>query len=387
MSPDNQLESRVRQRLADLLDADLMRTMRPPHGVDFSSNDYLQLSTHAAVVAAFSAGVTAEGAGSTGSRLLRGEREAFDALERHFAAFVGAERALFFSSGFLANLAVLSTVPEAGDVIFSDALNHASLIDGVRMSKASRVVFAHNDPADLERLIAATPCAGQRFVVVESLFSMDGDEAPLAEYARICHDTGSTLIVDEAHAVGLFGERGSGLVEESGINRAALITVSPAGKALGVGGALVAGPAWAIDYLIQRARTFVFSTAAPPAVAHALIAAVDVIHSEPWRRALLLERASRLRARLADLGVTLAQGRSHIIPVHIGPNDTAMAVATTLQHEGFDVRAVRPPTVPVGTSRLRVSVNIGVDDSTLERFAVRLASALKEAGICSAASS
>lgn len=387
MSPDNHLESRVRQRLADLHDADLTRTMRPPHGVDLSSNDYLQLSTHAAVVAAFSAGVTAEGAGSTGSRLLRGEREAFEALERRFAAFVGAERSLFFSSGFLANLAVLSTLSEAGDVIFSDALNHASLIDGVRMSKASRVVFAHNDPADLARLIAATPCEGQRFVVVESLFSMDGDEAPLAEYARICRDTGTTLMVDEAHAVGLFGERGSGLVEESGIGREGVISISPAGKALGVGGALVAGPAWAIDYLIQRARTFVFSTAAPPAVAHALIASIDVIHSEPWRRTLLLERAGRLRARLVDLGVNLAPGRSHIIPVQIGPNDAAMAVASALQHDGFDVRAIRPPTVPVGTSRLRVSVNIGMDEATLERFAVRLAAALKEAGVCSAVSS
>lgn len=386
MSPDNQLDTRVRRRLADLHDAALLRTMRPPSGVDLSSNDYLGLSTHPSVIAAFAAGV-ADGAGSTGSRLLRGERSVFDTLETRFATFVGAERALFFSSGFLANLAVLSTLPEPGDVIFSDALNHASLIDGIRMSRAGRVVFAHNDPADLTRLIASTPCEGHRFVVVESLFSMDGDEAPLADYARICHDAGATLIVDEAHAVGVYGELGSGLVEATGLARERLITVSPCGKALGVGGALVAGPAWAIEYLVQRARSFVFSTAAPPALAHALLASLDVIADEPWRRATLLANAGALRARLRALGVEIGEGRSQIIPVPIGPNDAALAVAAALQHDGFDVRAIRPPTVPAGTARLRVSVNIGVDTETLERFAVRLAAALKEAGLCSAASS
>ncbi|MGC4082873.1 MAG: aminotransferase class I/II-fold pyridoxal phosphate-dependent enzyme [Vicinamibacterales bacterium] len=176
--------------------------MRPPAGVDLSSNDYLQLSTHPAVTAAFEAGVRAEGAGSTGSRLLRGERRAFAAIEQRFATFKHTDRALYFSSGYLANLAVLTTLPEEGDVIFSDALNHASLIDATRLSRAARVVVPHANVDALARAIDETPCTGLRFVVVESLFSMDGDVAPLAEYARLCGDRHAVLVVDEAHAVG-----------------------------------------------------------------------------------------------------------------------------------------------------------------------------------------
>ena len=387
MPADRPLDARVRARLSDLRVHDLLRTMRPPMGVDLSSNDYLQLSVHPRVTAAFAAGIVSEGAGSTGSRLLRGERDVFAAVERRFAEFKGTESALFFSSGYLANLAVLTTLPEAGDVVFSDSLNHASLIDGVRLSKADRVVFPHNDAPALARLVESTPCTGLRFIVVESLFSMDGDEAPLAEYARICRETGAMLIVDEAHAVGIYGRRGTGLIEAAGIAPDVLVSINPAGKALGVGGAFVAGPGWAIDYLVQRARPFVFSTAAPPAMAHALIASLDVIRDEPARRARLQARAADFRAGLRAAGVDVAAGTSQIIPVHIGANDSAVAVASALQAEGFDVRAIRPPTVAAGTSRLRVSVNVGLDTAMLDRFVGLLVVALKEAGICSAVSS
>jgi 8-amino-7-oxononanoate synthase len=387
MPADNRLEARIRTRLAELRAHDLLRTMRPPVGVDLSSNDYLSLSVHPRVTAAFAAGIVSDGVGSTGSRLLRGERAVFEEVERRFAGFKGTERSLFFSSGYLANIAVLTTLPEAGDIVFSDALNHASLIDGVRLSRAERVVFPHNDVAALARLIESTPCTGLRFIVAESLFSMDGDEAPLAAYAGLCRETGAMLIVDEAHAVGVYGNRGTGLIEQAGVPSDSLVSVNTAGKALGVGGAFVAGPGWAIEYLVQRARPFVFSTASPPAMAHALMASLDVIRDEPERRERLRARAGGLRAQLRASGLDVAEGPSHIIPIHIGANDAALAVAGALQADGFDVRAIRPPTVPAGTARLRVSVNVGVSASMLDEFARLLVFALKEAGVCSAASS
>lgn len=387
MSGDNPLEIRVRSRLARLRADTLTRVMRPPAGVDLSSNDYLGLSTHPAVIAAFAAGVQTEGAGSTGSRLLRGERLAFSSLELRFASFKGTARALFFSSGYLANLAVLTTVAEEGDVLFSDALNHASLIDAARLSRATRVIVPHTSVDALVRLLDETPCAGLRIVAIESLFSMDGDRAPLADYAAVCHDRGAVLIVDEAHAVGVFGATGSGLIEDAGLDPGTVVSINPAGKALGVGGAFVAGSDSLIEYLVQRARPFVFSTASPPAMAHALNASLDLVRDDPSRRERLRNLAGHLRRRLRSMGIDVAAGDSHIIPIHIGPNDVALAVAEALQTEGFDVRAIRPPTVPEGTSRLRVSVNCNLDEATLDRFAVCVADAMKEAGLCSAASS
>ena len=268
-----------------------------------------------------------------------------------FAVFKGTQRSLYFSSGYLANLAVLTTFPEAEDVIASDERNHASLIDGIRLSAARRAVFPHHDLDALARILEE-PRRGHAFVVVESLFSMDGDIAPLAEYASLCRSTGATLIVDEAHAVGICGARGSGLVEALDLDRNGLLTVNSAGKALGVSGAFVAGPSWAIEYLVQRARPFIFSTAPPPSVAGAIAASLSIVAAEPDRRARLARLARHLRARLTAEGVTCSPGDSQIVPVVIGENDRALAVAQAMQALGFDVRAVRPPTVPPGTARL-----------------------------------
>jgi 8-amino-7-oxononanoate synthase len=325
-----------------------------------------------------------EGCGSTGSRLLRGQREVFTRLENRFGAFKGSPRALYFSSGYLANLAVLSTLPAPGDVIFSDEHNHASLIDGIRLSPAQRRIFPHCDPAALDRMLAAETGTAQKFIVTESLFSMDGDIAPLAAYAAICRETGAVLIVDEAHAVGIYGARGSGLLEETAVD--ALISVSTAGKALGVAGAFVAGPEWAIEYLVQRARPFIFSTAAPPPLAAAIEASLDVIDSETWRRAELRQRAAYLRNLLG------IPGESQIIPIVLGENERALEASRTLRRQGFDVRAIRPPSVALGTARLRITVNIGLAETVLRDFAAALIGALKEAGAlrdtgCCAASS
>jgi 8-amino-7-oxononanoate synthase len=360
-------------------EAGLRRALRPPTGVDLSSNDYLGLATHPRITAAMAAAVAREGVGSTGSRLLRGDRDSFAALERRFADFKGTERALYFSSGYLANIAVMTTFAEAGDVVISDRHNHASLIDGMRLSAARREIVPHNDAAAVRRAVegeTGEASRGERFIVVESLFSMNGDEAPLGDYADLCRRSGAHLIVDEAHAVGIYGASGSGLIEEHGVAEHVFLSVNTAGKALGVAGAFVAGPSWAIDYLIQRARPVIFSTAPPPALAAALDASLTVIEREPERRHRVRDLAATLRRRLIVAGVPIASGRSHIIPVHIGENQTAVAVAELLQRDGFDVRAIRPPTVPPGTARLRVSVNANLAEDAVEVFVMSLTSAL-----------
>ncbi len=379
--------------MRSLDESGLLRTRRPPAGIDLSSNDYLGLAHDPRIVSAMIAAVAREGVGSTGSRLLSGERESFTALEERFARFKGTERALYFSSGYLANLAVMTTFADADDVIVSDERNHASLIDGIRLSPARREIVAHNDVAAASRALKAgageagearrageADRAGARFLVVESLFSMDGDEAPLAAYAEICAAAGAHLIVDEAHAVGVYGARGTGLIEEHGIADGVFLSINTAGKALGVSGAFVAGPAWAIDYLIQRARPFIFSTAPPPAIAAAVEASLDVIEAEPQRRARLRATAQALRARLLTAGVPAGAGASQIVPIFIGDNDAAVAVAEAMQADGFDVRAVRPPSVPPGTARLRICINVNLTGEMIDRFVPALVSALVNAG-------
>lgn len=389
MPPIRSLEERIGIRLAGLRSAGLERFLSPPSGVDLASNDYLGLSRHPSLIEGFVRVGMDEGCGSTGSRLLRGERDVFQRIERRFAAFKGAERSLYFSSGYLANLGVLSALTEAGDIVFSDQANHASLIDGLRLSKAKTVVFPHNDVAVLRTLLAEHPLRADQlmFIVTESVFSMDGDMAPLADYANLCRAMGALLIVDEAHAVGVYGDRGSGLLEAAGVDHAECVSINTAGKALGAAGAWVAGPAWAVEYLVQRARTFVFSTAPLPAVAGALEASLDIVEREPGRRHRVRHLSSFLRNRLRALGVNVMASGSQIVPILIGDNERAVAVARAVQTAGFDVRAIRPPSVPVGTARLRVSVNAGLDEEVLGRFAQTVAVALQEAGVCFVASS
>jgi 8-amino-7-oxononanoate synthase len=373
MAVQTSLAQRVAAHTRALRDAGLCRTLRPPQGIDLCSNDYLDLARHPLLEERMIDAIRREGCGSTGSRLLRGERDAFAGLEGRFAAFKGTERSLYFSSGYLANIAVLTAFPEAGDVIFSDERNHASLIDGTRLSAARRVVFPHGDVETLGRLLEQHDDGGQAFVVIESLFSMDGEIAPLAGYAALCRAAGAALIVDEAHAVGVCGAQGSGLIEAAGIDADVFVSVNTAGKALGVSGAFVAGPAWAIEYLVQRARPFMFSTAPPPAIAGALEASLSIVAGEPDRRETLRRLSARLRTQLIDAGLSVPHGTSHIIPVLIGENERAVLVAQALQAQGFDVRAIRPPTVPAGTARLRITVNVGLTDEILDRFVTALA--------------
>lgn len=387
MRADSQLVRRLASRLDAWEREGLRRTLRPPSGIDVSSNDYLQLARHPEVVRAFVSAATSEGVGSTGSRLLRGERDRFANLEARFATFKGTERALYFSSGYLANVAVLTALTEHEDIVFSDALNHASLIDGMRLSRADRIVFPHGDFARLDDLLTHTPCRGVRFVVVESVFSMDGDVTPLDRVVRICQRHDAVPIVDEAHGVGVFGRKGTGALEESAVDPTACVSINTAGKALGVAGAFVAGPSTVVDYLVQRARPFVFSTAPPPAVAAAIDASLTLVETEPERRVRVRALADRLRVQLNACGVAMPRVGSQIVPIPIGDNERAVGVASRLAAQGFDVRAIRPPSVPAGTARLRVSINAGLDEPTIDRFAAAVALALQEVRLCSAASS
>jgi 8-amino-7-oxononanoate synthase len=387
VSPGSDLRARVDGHLQSLRDRHLLRVPRVASGIDLCSNDYLGLADHPIVKARAIEAIDLDGCGSTGSRLLRGHRPVFDAAERAFAAFKRTERALYFSSGYLANLAVLTTFVEREDIILSDSLCHASLRDGARLAGARREVFRHNDAASLEEALASVRGSGQAFVVTESLFSMDGDIAPLREYAAICRKAGAALIVDEAHAVGVYGESGSGLIEAIGVEDDVFVSINTAGKALGVGGAFVAGPHWAIEYLVQRARPFFFSTAPSPAMAAALCASIDLVRAQPEQRAHLRHAAMRLRTMIEDAGIPVAPGESQIVPIILGDTERTLAVAATLQADGFDVRAIRPPTVPVNTARLRISVNVRLTDDQMERFVVSLTTAMQSAAPCHAVSS
>jgi 8-amino-7-oxononanoate synthase len=381
------LHARVGDHLQSIRERHLMRVPRVASGIDLSSNDYLGLSTHPLVKARAIEAIERDGCGSTGSRLLRGHREVFEVAERAFATFKRSERALYFSSGYLANLAVLTTFAERGDVILLDQLCHASLRDGARLSQADRVMFNHNDADSLAAALASARGHGQTFVVTESLFSMEGDIPPLREFAAMCRESGAALIVDEAHAVGVYGKSGSGLIEEAGVEDDVFVSVNTAGKALGVAGAFVAGPEWAIEYLLQRARTFVFSTAPSPALPAALCASIALVDEEPQRRVDLRDKSVRLRDMIEKSGVPVAPGESQILPVILGDTERTLAVAAALQADGFDVRGIRPPTVPVNTARLRISVNVGLTDAQMERFVLSVAAAVSASARCHAVSS
>ncbi|QQS41192.1 MAG: 8-amino-7-oxononanoate synthase [Acidobacteriota bacterium] len=370
------LNERIRNRLESIERAGEKRSMTEPRGIDLSSNDYLCLAEDPRLKEAMLDGVRRYGVGSTASRLLRGHREVFERAESEFAKFKGTQRSLYFATGYQANLGIFQTFLEEGDVVFSDELNHASIIDGIRLSKAEKVIFEHGHAEDLRTKIESANVQGERFIVTESLFSMDGDVAPLDEYAAICRDTGTNLIVDEAHAVGIYGKKGSGLIEEAGIGDEVLLSVNTAGKALGVAGAFVSGAEWAIEYLIQRCRSFIFSTAPPPALAYALTKSIGIVEIEEDRRNRLIELCGKFSLLLGEAGFVVPERPTQIVPVVIGRSEDATAVASELQEAGFDIRAIRPPTVPEGTARLRISLNVGVSEADLERLVVLLRNAV-----------
>jgi 8-amino-7-oxononanoate synthase len=344
-------------RLEELEATGLRRRLEEPDGVDFSSNDYLGLSRHPQFRERLLEALARGPLSAPASRLLRGNTAAHRDLEERLARWKGTEAALLFPSGYQANIALLTSILGPRDLAVSDASNHASIIDGLRLSRCDKAIYPHLDAAAAEEALAAPPRRGRAVLVTESLFSMDGDIAPLGRLADIADASGAVLIIDDAHATGVFGrERGSGLAEDCAIEHRAAAIVSTFGKAIGFAGAFVAGPRIVIEHLVNAARPFIFTTATPPAMLAAAGVLLDLAAAEPWRRARVLALADRLRAALAAGGVRAAGG-GPIVPVVLGGNERALRVAEGIRRHGHDVRAIRPPSVPAGTARIRISVH------------------------------
>lgn len=353
--------------LFGLAEQDRLRTLEPRSGHDFCSNDYLGLAASKRLRDAVSAAIdrgTAIGAG--GSRLLRGNHPEHEELEAAAAAFFHSESTLFFGSGYVANFAVFSTLPQRGDLVILDELIHASAREGVRAGRAASVEARHNDVRSVETTICtwrARGGTGRIWIATESLYSMDGDRAPLDDLMALADRHGAFLVVDEAHATGVFGPDGCGLAASfEGLEN--VVALHTCGKALGGAGALLSLPRILREFLVNRCRPLIFSTAPSPLMAVAALEALKILKEEPERRealARLVAYASReLQSRCG-----FAPSGSQILPVIIGSNGRTMQIATRLREQGFDVRGVRPPTVPQGTARLRISLTLNVDEAAI----------------------
>ena len=376
------MTTELERGLAELSAQGRLRRLAPRVGWDFSSNDYLGLAEapemRAAVSAALARGVPV-GAGA--SRLLRGNHPEHEALEVEAAAFFGSEAALYFATGFAANTAIFATLPRRGDLVVHDELIHASVHDGMRNGRAEHVGVRHNDTQAFEDAIRgwrARGGTGRVWISVESVYSMDGDTAAVDDLAALARRHEAMLVIDEAHATGVLGPGGRGLAAhlEGGEN---VITLHTCGKGLGASGALVCAPRVVCDFLVNRGRAFVFSTAPSPLMASAVRAALVVCREQPRRRkrlARLVELAGRELGQCSGV----APSGTHILPVIVGEDARAVELAARLQALGFDVRAIRPPTVPDGTARLRISITLNVDEAAIAALARALGAALVDIG-------
>ena len=366
----------LRKDLRALEERNLCRTLAEIRGINFCSNDYLGLAENPALRQSVVEAVgRASRVGGTGSRLLSGETGDWQDLEERFAEFAGTEAALFFTTGYAANLGLLASLVGKDDVIYSDVLNHASLIDGMRLSGARKVIYPHLDLEALEHALRQDSGAPwRRVIVTESIFSMDGDLAPLGQLAELAEKYGAALIVDEAHATGVHGPAGRGLAAAAGIAGQVLASIHTCGKALGSAGGFVCGPEVLKDYLVNHARTFVFSTALPPYFARQIAAALDIAMTMDQERQELVQRSARLAEQLKAAGFKTAGSASQIVPVILGNVADTLDAADYLQRDGFAVKAIRPPTVPDGSSRLRLSLTSKIPEAELKRLVKSLIS-------------
>jgi 8-amino-7-oxononanoate synthase len=373
----SQIETRAHEHLEELRARAELRTLDCLSGVDLCSNDYLGLARdpwlkHAAAEAL----ANAQSVGSTGSRLLSGNTREWENLESEFAEFARTESALYFGSGYAANVGLLSSILKPGDVVFSDELNHASLIDGVRLSRATKEIYPHGDMDFLERALRRhSQSTGAKVIVSETLFSMEGDFAPIPRLVRLAHDYIADLILDEAHVTGVFGPQGRGLAAEPGVTGDVTATVHTCGKALASAGAFVCCSNALKSYLVNRARTFVFSTAMPPYFAGQIRAALELAIEANAERGHLRDVADLLRKELSASAIPFGASASQIIPVYCGTNEAALALAAHLQTSGFAARAIRPPTVPAGTARVRLSLTAKITRGDIERLVQAIRSA------------
>ncbi len=337
----------------------------------FCSNDYLGLANHPALIEAAQRGAAAYGVGAGASHLISGHMQVHEALEQALAAFVGLPRALYFSSGYLANSGIIPALIGRDGAVFSDALNHACIIDGARLSRAQVEIYAHGDVAALADKLARSTAA-RKLVASDAVFSMDGDVAPLRELAALCERYDAWLLLDDAHGFGVLGEGGRGALAHCGVRSSNVIYLGTLGKAAGVSGAFVAAQEDVIEWLIQRARSYVFSTAAPPLLACTLLASLQLIEAEQWRRTHLQALIARLRTGLASLPWRLAASETPIQPLIIGENQKTLELMQALLAAGIWVPAIRPPTVPQGTARLRISLSAAHSTEDVDRLIVAL---------------
>jgi 8-amino-7-oxononanoate synthase len=343
----------------------------------FCSNDYLGLSHHPRVIEAFRAAAARHGVGSGASHLVTGHNIEHHALEDELAAFTGRERALLFSAGYMANLGVVAALVGRGDLVLEDRLNHASLLDAALLSGARFTRCAHRDAAAMEQRLTELG-ESRAIVVTDGVFSMDGDLAPLEALADMCARHRVWLMVDDAHGVGVLGANGRGTLEHFGLGSDSVpILMGTLGKALGTFGAFVAGSDSLIEYLVQKARTYIYTTALPPAVAAATRAALRLIDEESWRRERVLGHVQRFRAAAGAAGIQLAESGAPIQPIILGSAARALAASDALWQRGIWVTAIRPPTVPEDSARLRVTFSAAHRDSDVDRLAESLAAVLK----------
>jgi 8-amino-7-oxononanoate synthase len=372
----------LKAALADLEQRNLQRRRRTGVGglINFCSNDYLGLKDHPEVTRAFIEAASKYGVGSGASHLVTGHGPEHEALEQELAAFVGRPRALVFSTGYKANMGVIGTLADQSGVIVSDKLNHASLIDGCRLSGADLRRYRHGDATHAAELLTATHEV-TRLLVTDGVFSMDGDLAPLPQLAQLAREAKAWLIVDDAHGLGVVGATGRGCCEQFGLGLDAVpVLIGTFGKAFGTFGAFVAGDADLIEYLLQKSRTYIYTTALPPAVAAATRAALRISQSESWRREKACALSRRFQQGLRERGINAgSESSTTIVPVVVGDAARALAISAKLEQAGFLVTAIRPPTVPPGTARLRVTLSAAHEEAQVDALVNALVNAIAQA--------
>ena len=371
-------EDRFQKFLQDRKDNSLLRhdTSPAPDTLDMASNDYLHFSRHPAIMESMQSAIDACGTGATASRLIRGTSPLHHELENQLARFKGYPAALVFGSGFLANTGIIPALVGRDDHIYADKLIHASLIDGARLSGAELHRYPHNNLERLAEMLAQHPTGRQALVITESVFSMDGDLAPLEQICEMASHTGTLIYVDEAHATGIFGEHGQGRVHELQLQDRVHVTMGTFSKALGGYGAYACCSAIMRDYLVNNARSFIYSTALPPHLMAGMSTAINELESLPRAGSAVLTRAERLRERFRSAGIDTLQSASAIIPLVVGDDAKAVQLGETLRSDGIHLGTIRPPTVPVGTARLRMTVSLkykaeifdAVADQIIQRF-------------------
>ncbi|WP_279243756.1 8-amino-7-oxononanoate synthase [Candidatus Litorirhabdus singularis] len=378
----NALQLRLQQRLQERRQQSLYRqrlTLSSPQGAEvqigterllcFCSNDYLGLANHPQVITSLQENAARYGVGSGASHLVVGHSGPHQELEEALAEFTGRPRALLFSSGYMANIGIMAALLKRGDAVFEDRLNHASLLDGGLLSGARLQRFRHNDTDHLKQLLQQRADVEGKLVATDGVFSMDGDSAPLGELATVCAEQGALLVVDDAHGFGVLGANGAGSLEQAGLSaREVPVLMGTLGKALGTGGAFVAGDEDLIEGLIQFARSYIYTTAIPPALVAATLVSLELLTTEAWRRPHLQQLIARFRAGAEQLGLPLMDSQSPIQPLLVGDADAALRLSEKLRSDGVLVSAIRPPTVHAGTARLRITLSAAHNEDQVDRL-------------------